>query len=56
MNLIKRFLKDERGATAVEYGLICALVGVAAAGSLKLIGIALNLMFTKVGMTMGPAN
>jgi len=30
MELIRRFIKDERGATAVEYGLLAALVSVAA--------------------------
>ncbi len=38
MNIFSRFLKDESGATAIEYGLIAAIVGVGiitALGSLK---------------------
>lgn len=27
--LVRRFVADERGATAIEYGLICALIGLA---------------------------
>jgi len=28
MNLVSRFMKDESGATAIEYGLIAAIIGV----------------------------
>ncbi|MGI9419049.1 MAG: Flp family type IVb pilin [Geminicoccaceae bacterium] len=34
MNLIKTFLRDEEGATAIEYGLIAAMVSVAIIGTL----------------------
>jgi len=36
------------GATAIEYGLIAALVSVAAIGALSLMGGSLNTMFTAV--------
>ena len=48
MNTIKRFVKEESGATAIEYGLIAALVSVAAITALGLMGDALEQMFTAV--------
>lgn len=35
---IARFLSDERGATAIEYGLICGLIFVAILGGLNALG------------------
>jgi pilus assembly protein Flp/PilA len=35
---IKNFVADENGVTAIEYGLIAALIGVAVAASAKLVG------------------
>ncbi len=46
--LVKHFLHDESGATAIEYGLIAGLVSVAAIGALTLMGGSLNTMFTAV--------
>ena len=37
-----RFLKDESGATAIEYGLIAALIAVVIIGALGLVGTNLN--------------
>jgi len=47
-NAINKFLKDENGATAIEYGLIAALVAVAIVGALTALGTGLTGMFTKV--------
>jgi pilus assembly protein Flp/PilA len=47
-NLFSRFVRDESGATAIEYGLIAALVSVVIITGLTLIGTSLNTMFTKV--------
>ena len=47
-NIAKKFLKDESGATAIEYGLIAALVAVAIVGALTTLGTGLTGMFTKV--------
>ena len=47
--LIRRFLTDESGATAIEYGLIAALIAVAAITALTSIGGNLNKTFTNVG-------
>ena len=35
---VTRFLKDESGATAIEYGLICALIFLAIVGSISALG------------------
>jgi pilus assembly protein Flp/PilA len=41
-NMIKRFLKDESGATAIEYGLIAAILSVGIITTLGLVGDELN--------------
>jgi pilus assembly protein Flp/PilA len=43
-----RFAQDESGATAIEYGLIAALIGVAIVGSARLVGGSLNTLFTNI--------
>ena len=47
-SLIARFVKNESGATAIEYGLIAALIGVAIIGALRATGTKLNGTFTNV--------
>ena len=42
MNLVSKFVKDESGATAIEYGLLAALVGIALIGGAKLFSNRLN--------------
>jgi pilus assembly protein Flp/PilA len=46
--MIRNFLTDESGATAIEYGLIAALVAVAAIVALEALGSSLSGMFTAV--------
>ena len=48
MSIIKRFAKDESGATAIEYGLIAGLISVIIIGVLTSIGTKLNTKFTSV--------
>ena len=48
IDILKKIRKDESGATAIEYGLIAALVSVAAIGALTAMGTSLNAMFTTV--------
>ena len=48
VTIAKKFLKDENGATAIEYGLIAALVAVAIVTALTSLGGSLSTMFTKV--------
>lgn len=48
MTNMMRFLKNEEGATAIEYGLIAALVSVAAIASLQALGGQLSTLFTSI--------
>lgn len=48
MKAITSFFKDESGATAIEYGLIAALIAVAAIGAMQAVGTGLNDTFTDV--------
>jgi len=52
---VTRFLKDESGATAIEYGLIAALVAVAIAAVLPTLGGKLSNTFTNVSDKLGSA-
>jgi pilus assembly protein Flp/PilA len=56
MNLISRFVRDESGATAIEYGLIAALIAVVIIGALTLVGTNLTTTFTNVSTKLGTAN
>lgn len=49
MQLLHSFLDDESGATAIEYGLIAALISVVIIGALSTIGTNLNAAFTRIG-------
>ncbi len=53
--LISRFMKDDSGATAIEYGLIAALVSVAAIGALTAMGNSLSTMFGTVSTALSTA-
>ena len=55
LNSFKVFCNDDSGATAIEYGLIAALVSVAAIGALTAVGNSLNTMFTSVSNSMNTA-
>ncbi len=48
MKLFSRFLKNEDGATAIEYGLIAALIGVAIIGAVTTVGTELGTTFTSI--------
>ncbi|MGE0747665.1 MAG: Flp family type IVb pilin [Rhodospirillales bacterium] len=54
-NTLKSLLKDESGATAIEYGLIAALVSVAAVGALQAMGTSLSSMFGTVSNKLDDA-
>ncbi len=53
--LLKNLWNDESGATAIEYGLIAALVSVAAIGALTAMGASLESMFTTVSDSLATA-
>ncbi|CDZ36014.1 Hypothetical protein NGAL_HAMBI1145_31450 [Neorhizobium galegae bv. officinalis] len=46
--IFARFMKDESGATAIEYGLIAALISVALIAGATTLGDALNTQFTNL--------
>jgi pilus assembly protein Flp/PilA len=48
LRIIRKLIKNEAGATAIEYGLIAALVSVAAVVALENMGGSLNSIFTTV--------
>jgi pilus assembly protein Flp/PilA len=52
---IRNFVRDETGATAIEYGLIAGLVSVAAILALQALGDSLNTIFTYVSTTLSGA-
>jgi pilus assembly protein Flp/PilA len=47
-NLFSRFVRDESGATAIEYGLIAALIAVVIIGAVTALGTSLSSTFTSV--------
>ena len=47
-SLFARFMNDESGATAIEYGLIAALISVVAIATLTTVGSKLNAKFTLI--------
>ena len=56
MNLIKNFLHEEEGVTAIEYGLIAALVAVAIVAGASAVGISLSALFTNIGTCIATAD
>ena len=45
IKIMRRFIEDERGATAVEYGLLAALVSLAAGGVVMQLGDIVRLIY-----------
>lgn len=54
--IFARFAKDESGATAIEYGLIAALIALAIIGGATTIGTQLTSTFDSIGNTLTEAN
>jgi pilus assembly protein Flp/PilA len=50
--LFSRFVRDESGATAIEYGLIAALIAVVIIGALQAIGTNLTATLTTVANSL----
>ena len=48
MKLFTEFLKDDAGATAIEYGLIAAATGLVLVGAMPLIGTAIEDVFGQI--------
>jgi len=54
MTFFKNLVRDEQGATAIEYGLIAALIAVAAITAMSALGTTLTGTFTNVSEKMQP--
>ena len=52
MNALSRFMNDESGATAIEYGLLAALIAVAIIAGATLLGDELDLLFKNIAGTL----
>ena len=52
MKFIKKFVRNTKAATAIEYGLIAALIAVAGITAFQGVGTAVSGTFTKVGTNM----
>jgi pilus assembly protein Flp/PilA len=48
MSIVRNFVRDESGATAIEYGLIAACISVAIIAVVQGVGTKLNSTFTQV--------
>ncbi|MEA3067087.1 MAG: pilus assembly protein Flp/PilA [Sphingomonadales bacterium] len=53
MSKFLKLIKNSEGATAIEYGLIAALIAVAAIGAMQGIGNKLNTTFNNVSNHLG---
>ncbi|HEY1613549.1 MAG TPA: Flp family type IVb pilin [Rhizomicrobium sp.] len=51
-NLVSRFITDESGVTAIEYGLIAALVAVVIIGAVTTLGTSLTKTFGSVSASL----
>jgi len=56
MKFINKLLRDEAGATAIEYGLIAALIAVAAITAMQSLGNSLSDTFGRVSGDLDAAN
>ncbi|MBV9051651.1 MAG: Flp family type IVb pilin [Hyphomicrobiales bacterium] len=53
---LSRFVKDESGATAIEYGLIAALISVVIIATITAVGTQLQKTFTSISGALSTAN
>lgn len=56
MEPITRFFKDESGASAVEYGLLVALIAVVIIGAVSMIGTTISTIFTNTANEISSAS
>ena len=56
MQFVRKIFKDKKGATAIEYGLIAALIAVAAITAMQGLGTSLNSTFTSISNSMKGSN
>ncbi len=55
-NFTKIFLRDNKGVTALEYGLIAGLIAVAIAGTVGTVGGDLSTVFTNIANALNPTS
>ncbi len=55
MNHIMQFVRDEEGATALEYGLLAALIAAAIIGAVTALGNTVSQTFTNISNSMAAA-
>ncbi len=55
MKHLKMFMQDEEGASAIEYGLLVALIAAVIIGAVQLLGGTLNNVFANVGSAIESA-
>ena len=53
--MLTKFIREEDGATAIEYGLIAALIAVVIIAGLTLLGTSINAKFSTIGSTVAAA-
>jgi len=56
MSFLSRFMNDQSGATAIEYGLIAALIATAVIGAVTTVGTNLTGTFTDIGTNIATKN
>ena len=52
MNILNRFVRDEAGATAIEYGMIAALIAVVIISGVTAVGTKLSTTFTNISANL----
>jgi pilus assembly protein Flp/PilA len=52
LNAVSQLISDESGATAIEYGLITALISVAAVGAFQIVGTNLSSTFNTIAANL----
>ena len=56
MSLLRKFMKDDRGVSAIEYGLLATLIAVAIIVGATALGNALDAKFSSVATTVAKPN
>jgi len=56
VQFVKKFSREEDGVTAIEYGLIAALIAVVIIGAVTIVGTQLAITFGKIGTALTTAN
>lgn len=54
--MITKFIRDENGATAIEYGLIAALIAVVIIAALTALGTSISAKFNTIATSVGAAS